>query len=129
MNKKTPLPRQKETAENTISCKKGMNMTKLTPANMNLFKRIAEDLRLLVMLIRDYCRGNYRNVSPVSGIIFILAVAYLLIPTDLIGDFIPGLGQMDDAAVFLACLYFLEKDLYRYREWKDGRAKKNTALD
>jgi len=104
-------------------------MTKLTPANMNLFKRIAEDLRLLVMLIRDYCRGNYRNVSPVSGIIFILAVAYLLIPTDLIGDFIPGLGQMDDAAVLLACLYFLEKDLYRYREWKDGRAKKNTALD
>ena len=94
-------------------------MARLTPANMNLFKRIAEDLRLLVMLIRDYTRGIYRNVSPVSGIICILAVAYLLIPTDLINDFIPGLGQLDDAAFFLACLYFLEKDLYRYREWKN----------
>jgi uncharacterized membrane protein YkvA (DUF1232 family) len=94
-------------------------MTKLTPANMNLFKRIAEDLRLLVMLVRDYGRGRYRDVSPVSGIICILAVAYLLIPTDLISDFIPGLGQLDDAAFLLACLYFLEKDLYRYREWKD----------
>ncbi len=93
-------------------------MPKLTPANMNLFKRIAEDLRLLVLMIRDYGRGRYRNISPVSGIIFVLAVAYLLIPTDLISDFIPGLGQLDDMAFLLACLYFLEKDLYRYRDWK-----------
>jgi len=42
-----------------------------------------------------------------------LAVAYLLIPVDLVSDFIPGLGQLDDAAFLLACLYFLEKDLSR----------------
>lgn len=95
-------------------------MAKLTPASMNLFKRIAEDLRLLLMLIRDYAGGRYRSVSPISGIIFILTVAYLLIPTDLISDFIPGLGQLDDAAFLLACLYFLEKDLYRYRDWKNN---------
>jgi hypothetical protein len=66
----------------------GRHMTKLTPANMNLFKRIAEDLRLLALLLGDYLKGRYRRISPVSGIIFILAAAYLLIPTDLIGDFI-----------------------------------------
>jgi uncharacterized membrane protein YkvA (DUF1232 family) len=107
----------------TESFRKRTPMARLTPANMNLFKRIAEDLRLLVLLIRDYAGGRYRSISPVSGIIFILAVAYLLIPTDLISDFIPGLGQLDDAAVLLACLYFLEKDLYRYRNWKDGGPK------
>jgi uncharacterized membrane protein YkvA (DUF1232 family) len=90
------------------------------PRNPNLFRRLAEDLRLLLLLIRDYISGGYRNISPISGVIFILGVAYLLVPTDLIADFIPGLGQLDDAAVLLTCLYFLEKDLYRYRDWKEG---------
>ena len=89
-----------------------------TPTHMNLLKRLVEDLRLLILLVRDYSKGRYRNVSPISGIIFLLAIAYLLIPTDLISDFIPGLGQLDDAAFLLACLYFLERDLYRYRDWK-----------
>jgi uncharacterized membrane protein YkvA (DUF1232 family) len=89
----------------------------------NLIRRLFEDLRLLLLLIRDYSNGRYRDVSPISAVVFILAVAYLLIPTDLIGDFIPGLGQLDDAALFLGCLYFLEKDLYRYRDWKDGNGR------
>ena len=93
-------------------------MPKPVPADLNLFKRLLSDLRLLLLLIGDYAAGRYRNISPLSGVVFILAVAYVLIPTDLINDFIPGLGQLDDAAIFLACLYFLEKDLYRYRDWR-----------
>ena len=95
------------------------------PINTNLIRRLATDLRLLVLLIRDFIRGRYRNISLLSGIIFVLAIAYLLIPTDLINDFIPGLGQLDDAAFFLACVYFLEKDLYRYRDWREKPPRKD----
>jgi uncharacterized membrane protein YkvA (DUF1232 family) len=94
-----------------------------TPGSTNLIRRLFEDLRLLFLLIRDYSKGRYRDVSPISAVVFILAVAYVLVPTDLIGDFIPGLGQLDDAALFLGCLYFLEKDLYRYRDWKEGNGR------
>ena len=98
--------------------------------NLNLLRRLAEDLHLLLLLIGDYTKGRYRDVSPLSGLIFILAVAYLLIPIDLVSDFIPGLGQLDDAAVLLAGLYFLEKDLYRYWDWKDGsNAPGDSSLD
>lgn len=108
---------------------RGIHMTQPSPASMTLLKRLGEDLRLLVLLLRDYARGSYRSISPVSGIIFVLAVAYLLVPTDLISDFIPGLGQMDDAAFFLACLYFLEKDLYRYRDWKKASPRDGGSVD
>jgi len=98
-------------------------MPRPVAGNTNLIRRLLEDLRLLFLLIRDYSKGRYRDVSPMSAVVFILAVAYLLVPTDLIGDFIPGLGQLDDAALFLGCLYFLEKDLYRYRYWKEGKGR------
>lgn len=98
-------------------------MPQPAPGSTNLIRRLFEDLRLLLLLIRDYSKGRYRDVSPISAVVFILSVAYLLIPTDLIGDFIPGLGQLDDAALLLGCLYFLEKDLYRYRDWKEGKGR------
>jgi uncharacterized membrane protein YkvA (DUF1232 family) len=34
-------------------------------------------------------------------------------------DYIIGLGQIDDAVIFGLSLYFLEKDLRKYKEWKE----------
>lgn len=87
----------------------------------NLLRRLLEDLKLLVLLIRDYWRGVYRNVSVWSIVVFSFAIIYILDPIDIIPDFNIGLGQIDDAAVLVLCLNFLEKDLYKYKEWKEGR--------
>jgi len=52
--------------------------------------------------------------------VFVVAVAYIASPFDLIRDYIIGLGQIDDDAAILGIsLYFLEKDLRKYKEWKD----------
>ena len=83
-----------------------------------LWSRLLEDFKLLLFLIRGYWNGVYRDVSPYSIFVFVLAIAYVLSPYDLLTDFIPGLGQIDDVAILLLCLYFLEKDLYKYKNWK-----------
>jgi len=85
---------------------------------VNLWRRLIKDFKLLFSLLKDYWKGVYRDVAVKSIVIFFLALAYLLCPTDVLHDFIPGIGQIDDAAVLLLCLYFLEKDLYKYQEWK-----------
>jgi uncharacterized membrane protein YkvA (DUF1232 family) len=83
-----------------------------------LLRRLFEDFKLLFSLIRDYWKGNYRDVSLSSILLFSLAVIYILSPVDIIPDFYLGIGQLDDAAVLLLCLNFLEKDLYKYKAWK-----------
>ncbi len=69
-------------------------------------------------LIKDYWNGNYRQVpwktiAAVTG-----ALLYVLMPLDLIPDFIPVAGYLDDAGVIAACLTLVNDDLVTYEKWK-----------
>jgi uncharacterized membrane protein YkvA (DUF1232 family) len=97
-------------------------------ARVNLWKRLINDFKLLFPLIKDYWKGSYRDVSIWSILVFSLAIFYILSPIDVIPDAILGFGQIDDAAVLLLCLYFLEKDLYKYKEWKERIAAASESL-
>ena len=94
-------------------------MQKNNIVKLGLLERVIQDLKLLFPLIRDYLKGSYREISVKSIVIFIVALAYIISPIDLIPDYILGLGQIDDAAVLGIALYFLEKDLMKYKMWKD----------
>jgi len=94
-------------------------MSKNSIIRFGLLTRLFQDLRLLIPLIKDYWQGTYRDVSVKSIVIFVVALAYIISPIDLMPDYIPGLGQIDDAVILGLSLYFLEKDLRKYQEWKD----------
>lgn len=87
---------------------------------MGLLARLFQNLKLLLPLIRDYWKGNYREVSAKSIVIFLITLAYIVSPIDLIPDYIIGLGQIDDVAILAFGLHLLDKDLLKYKEWKDG---------
>lgn len=85
-------------------------------------ERYAKDLLLLVSLVKDYYQGNYRDVPYKSISAAVVGLLYVINPIDIIPDFIPFIGQVDDALVLGFCLKLMEKDLLKYKNWKDGQS-------
>ena len=73
----------------------------------------------MVSLIRSYVKKEYTDI-PIGTILAVIsALAYLLSPVDLIPDFVPGAGYIDDAAIVAACLKLVGSDVEEYRTWRE----------
>ena len=79
--------------------------------------RYAEDITLMLCLVKDSIRGNYTEL-PVGTMIGITsALVYFISPINVIPDFIPVVGQIDDAAVILWAINNFHSDIVKYKEW------------
>ncbi len=81
-------------------------------------KRFIEDGRMLMAMVRDWRAGNYRQAMRWTIAAAAFALIYVLNPCDIVPDVLPFVGAVDDASVIAACLMLLERDLFKYREWK-----------
>ncbi len=87
-------------------------------------ERYAKDLLLLVSLVKDYYQGNYRDIPYKTISAAVVGLLYVINPIDIIPDFIPFIGQLlDDALVLGFCLKLIEKDLLKYKKWKDNQSE------
>lgn len=76
-----------------------------------------------ISLIRSYVKKEYTDI-PIGTIIAIIsAITYVAAPIDLIPDWVPGAGYLDDAAVVAACLKLVQSDLDEFIEWRDKNDK------
>ena len=85
-------------------------------------KRYIDDVKLLLSLVKDYWSGDYKEIPYWAIGATVFALLYVLSPIDLIPDFIPVVGLVDDAAVVALCLYMIEQELHDYSEWKAQNA-------
>jgi uncharacterized membrane protein YkvA (DUF1232 family) len=76
----------------------------------------------LLEMLSEYSKGNFKLNDAAVGWI-VAALAYLILPTDLIPDFLPGIGFTDDAAVFILAFRQLSQELEHYRNWKELESK------
>lgn len=90
-------------------------------------ERFTKDLMLLVSLIKDYYKGNYRDIPYKTISAGVVGLLYTLNPIDIIPDFIPFIGHIDDALVLAFCLKLIEKDLQKYQTWKTSQSTTKTT--
>ena len=99
---------------------------------MKKIKIKANELKYNVSAL--YLAYKRKDVPIFAKIIILIAVAYALSPIDLIPDFIPVLGYLDDLLivpflVFIALKLISKQTMDECREqakdlWKDGKPKK-----
>lgn len=76
---------------------------------------------LFTSLVRDYVKKEYREIPIGSIVAIIAALPYFVSPIDILPDFIPGLGYIDDTAILAFSFMNMKSDLDRYRRWKQNR--------
>jgi uncharacterized membrane protein YkvA (DUF1232 family) len=89
-----------------------LNLEKKAP---DAIKNIWEELILLYEMLKDWSRGEYQAPwKTISAVAF--ALAYVMNPLDVLPDFIPFLGYLDDATIVKMTLDFIHDDVQKYKE-------------
>jgi len=86
--------------------------------------RLIRDVWLLCLMINDFLRGRYRRVPVRSLVMMTLALLYILFPLDILPDYLPGYGQIDDVFLAFICIFFMEKDLTAYNFWRNEQSRR-----
>ena len=72
-------------------------------------------------MVSDYVHGNYKEIPLASIVTCVAAIIYVVSPLDLIPDFIPIAGQIDDAAVVGLALKAIKNDLDSYIVFRESQ--------
>ncbi|MGV3158400.1 YkvA family protein [Streptococcus pluranimalium] len=82
---------------------------------------------ILISMVRSYWKKDYTRVPRRTMLAIVSALIYFLSPIDVIPDWIPVLGQLDDALVVATCWKLVNKDVEDYRQWQKERKKQQLT--
>jgi uncharacterized membrane protein YkvA (DUF1232 family) len=87
-------------------------------AGANSFSKYVEIGKIMLGMVKDMKRGHYTSVPWFVIATIVMALLYVLNPMDLVPDFIPGIGYLDDLAVLSIGVGWIETDIHKYLDWK-----------
>jgi len=91
-------------------------------------KRVIEKIKVLVEMLGAYINGEYKRIPKKTLILIVAAFIYLVNPFDLVPDFIPGIGYLDDARVILFVFQSIFEDIQEFERWKESKASEPDSV-
>ncbi len=94
----------------------------------NKFRQLFDVGLTLVRLVRSYISGEYRNIATSTIISGLAVLLYVLSPIDLIPDFIPVVGFLDDLSLVSWFVDKFQSEITKFREWEEtGRGLQTSS--
>lgn len=81
-------------------------------------KKFYADFILLFNMLKDSISGKYEGLEWYIIAAIGAAFLYVLSPIDLIPDFIPFAGYIDDATIISICLKYVYDEVETYKKWR-----------
>lgn len=78
---------------------------------------LANKVKIFIRMIRAYIEGEYREVPWKTMLIILAGLIYFVNPFDLVPDFLPGVGYMDDITVVLWVFKSVEEDILKFQDY------------
>ncbi len=89
-----------------------------TPA---LLPRFRTELGAFARLLYRWLRGEYTDFSKTPLVLITAGLLYFINPMDLIVDFLPGIGYLDDAALIAILYQSLRPEIKKFEAWEKER--------
>ena len=87
--------------------------------NKGALNKIWDDLMALLRLVRAWSAGAYPQVPWKTLLYAVAAIIYFVNPFDMVPDFIPGVGLLDDATVIGFVVRSLRKTIAEFTTWEE----------
>jgi len=83
--------------------------------------KIKEHLQVLIRMLKLYVKGEYKIIPWKALVSIVAALIYFITPFDLIPDFIPVTGLIDDFTVILWVFKSFQTEIDEFIEWEKNR--------
>lgn len=80
----------------------------------------------LLRMLNAWMKREYTNVSPKAILAMLAAVIYFVNPFDLISDYLPVVGLMDDITLITYVVTTFNKEIERFMVWEQTTVKSNN---
>jgi uncharacterized membrane protein YkvA (DUF1232 family) len=91
-------------------------------ASSSRIRALGDDVKRLGRLVRAFANGSYREVGTTNLVLAVAGILYFVTPVDLVPDFVPAGGLVDDATVLAFVLAKLRVELDRFAAWERADA-------
>ncbi len=89
-----------------------------------VWKSMVHVVNTFIRMIKAYISGEYKEVPWKSMLMLVAGIIYFIMPLDLIPDFIPITGFIDDLSILIWIYRTIKLDIEAFEVWEKGLPEK-----